>query len=123
MLEELERLERELHEPPVRGSVERLSELLHADFQEFGRSGRHFSRSDILRELPQEDGSSRVWSGGYTLQYATSESALVLYKSAHIEEDGSLNSFSVRSSFWVKDGGRWKMLFHQGTPTAPFEIQ
>lgn len=123
MLHELERLERELHDPSVRRDANRLSELLHPDFRECGKNGRDYRLEEILKELSEEDGNLRVWSGRYSLQHATPESALLLYRSAHIDQNGSVSSFSFRSSLWVKDGGNWRMLFHQGTRTEPFEME
>lgn len=123
MLEELEQLERELHQPSTRSDASRLAELLHPDFREFGKNGRDYRFREILEELFGEDGDLRVWSGSYTLQHTTKDSALILYKSAHIEVDGSLSSFSLRSSLWVKLGESWQMIFHQGTRTEPFEIE
>lgn len=123
MLEQLERLERELHKPSVRCDENRLTELLHPGFREFGKNGRDYCFDQIVEELSEEDDSLQAWSGGYTLQYSTPESALILYRSAHINQDGSVSSFALRSSLWVKDGEKWKMLFHQGTRTAPFDLQ
>lgn len=120
ILEQLEKLERELHKPLTRGNIERLCELLHADFREFGRNGRFYTRSDILEELVGEDGSLRIWSGDYALQHATANSALIIYKSAHIEQNGALSSFSLRSSLWVRETEKWSIIFHQGTPATPF---
>lgn len=123
MLKQLERLERELHSPSARADFQRITDLLHVDFREFNRNGCDYTLADILDELAHEGGSLHVWSGDYALQYLTAESALLLYKSAHIELDGSISSFSMRSSLWVRDGERWKMLFHQGTPAEAFEIR
>jgi len=123
MLEELEKLERELHQPSTRSSLDRLSELTHADFREFGKSGREYDLKNILERLPQETDTVKVWSGNYELQFATPDSALILYKSAHITPDGQLSAFAVRSSLWVKNQSRWQILFHQGTPTEAFEVK
>lgn len=105
LAQELEALERELHKPTVRGSSERTSELLHKKFREFGRGGREFSLENILKYLSEEKITWETWLGSYSLQYETADTA------------------SRRSSLWVKEGTAWKMLFHQGTPTEPFEIE
>jgi hypothetical protein len=40
---------------------------------------------------------------------------LVTYFSRTTDEAGS--RAALRSSIWKRDGDRWQMLFHQGTPT------
>jgi hypothetical protein len=42
--------------------------------------------------------------------------ALVTYKSAHIDSEGGLQRFSLRSSIWLLGEEGWQMVFHQGTP-------
>ena len=48
LLSQLQALEVELHQPEVRGDAARLDALLHDDFQEFGRSGTAYAKSDIV---------------------------------------------------------------------------
>lgn len=48
----LRALEEELHRTELRRDSSRLRALLHADFEEIGRSGRRYTRDDMLRELP-----------------------------------------------------------------------
>jgi ribonuclease HI len=40
--------------------------------------------------------------------------ALVTYRVERVE-DGST---TLRSSIWAREGDRWRMRFHQGTPAA-----
>jgi hypothetical protein len=47
--------------------------------------------------------------------------ALLTYRSASITADGTLERHTNRSSVWQLTPEGWKMLFHQGTPTTPFE--
>jgi len=122
MLQVLEKLERELHNPLVRKQQERLCCLLHPDFREFGKSGKEFNRESIIADMQEDDSALKIWSGDYQLQFSTENSALILYKSAYIELDGSLSSYSIRSSLWIKADSNWKIIFHQGTSTAPFEV-
>ncbi|MDS2172182.1 nuclear transport factor 2 family protein [Nesterenkonia sp. CL21] len=51
----LQTLETELLAPTVRADRRRLDVLLHPDFHEIGRSGRHVSREEILDALPHEE--------------------------------------------------------------------
>jgi hypothetical protein len=123
LLQELEDLERELHEPGIRSSYERVSALLHKDFKEFGESGKEYSLQTILDYLLNESANWKVWSGNYSLQHESEDMALLLYQSAHIESNGDVTAFANRSSYWVKVDNDWQMLFHQGTPTEPFSIE
>ncbi len=48
LLSHLRDLEVALHQPEVRSDASRLDELLHDSFVEFGRSGRSYSKADLL---------------------------------------------------------------------------
>jgi hypothetical protein len=54
LLEGLQFLEQELHRPETRRDAERMQTLLHPDFEEFGRSGRRYTRED-------QSGSTVTW--------------------------------------------------------------
>ena len=84
LLQHLREREVALHQPGVRADVNRLEELLHESFAEIGRSGRSYSRADILEELPLENTSrvtrfgssgSRASTRGINLPVLRSESA------------------------------------------------
>jgi hypothetical protein len=53
LLEELRTLETELHKDETRRNRKRMETLLHPDFVEFGRSGRRYTRADVLKEFAQ----------------------------------------------------------------------
>ena len=50
-LAELTSLETELHKDETCRNHQRMETLLHADFVEFGRSARRYTRSEILDEF------------------------------------------------------------------------
>ena len=50
----LRALECELHEPRARGSRERLAQLLHVRFSEFGRSGAVYTTDQVIAQLLAE---------------------------------------------------------------------
>jgi hypothetical protein len=54
LLEELRTLETELHTVEARRNRERMETLLHPDFVEFARSGKQYTRPDILSEFGAE---------------------------------------------------------------------
>ena len=121
LLQTLRALEVALHQPSVRGDRERLDQLLHPHFREFGRSGREYDRAEMLLDLPQDQQPSQLWSQDFVLEPLAEGCALLTYRSASITADGTLERHTNRSSIWQLTPEGWKMLFHQGTATAPFE--
>ena len=118
LLTELRDLESELHQPPARADVDRLDQLLDDSFQEFGQSGKTYSKADILRVLPLDVNTTKIWSGEYELFEIAVDVALLTYKAAHEDEAGRLFSHTLRSSLWVHTPEGWRLRFHQGTPTV-----
>lgn len=111
----LRRLEEELHLPETRRNVSRLQMLLHPDFEEFGRSGRHYSRDELLRELPVGDhGTMRAEE--FAGSVVGAGVALITYRSAYVDASGNRSRVTLRSSLWIETAAGWQMRFHQGTP-------
>jgi hypothetical protein len=115
-------LERELalQTEEVRGSESQLRELLAPDFREFGRSGRAYTLEDVVRLLPGETGSEdqtpKTGIAGFQIARLSEAIALATYRGIRESKDGIL--YTNRSSIWRLDpDGRWRMVFHQGTPT------
>jgi hypothetical protein len=122
LLEELRNLEVELHRPDVRSNVERLDTLLHESLVEFGRSGRSYNKADIIEQLPEEKSKGSIWSQDYSLEEIADGVALLMYRSAHLHENGELTRHTNRSSLWQRTAFGWQMRFHQGTPIEEFLI-
>jgi len=114
----LAQLEAELHLPEVRGSAPRINALLHADFEEVGRSGRHWSREAIVDMLLGETTPAEIVADNYVATELQAGVALLTYRAAHRQTDGSLARHTLRSSLWVKVGDGWQMRYHQGTAAA-----
>jgi hypothetical protein len=119
LLEELTALERQL----FRRDRNLLEALLHPEFVEFGRSGRRYSRADILNdfggpisELPAIDSRS------FDVVVLAEGVALLTYVSAPLDANGTLYRYTLRSSVWVRSKVGWQMRFHQGTPTTPVTL-
>jgi hypothetical protein len=111
-------LETALQSVEVRGSAARLGELLAPDFREFGRSGAAYSYSDILALLPAEASQEEMSISGFAITLLSETIALATYRGIRTIAGGS-RLFTNRSSIWRQDpDGRWRMVFHQGTPTA-----
>lgn len=110
----LESLERQLLSPSVRRS-ERAGQLLADDFVEFGSSGRVFGRAEILTALRDETPMA-ITASAFALRLLGPETALLTYRTVR---QGESPCHALRSSIWQCDGGTWRMVFHQGTPTTP----
>ena len=106
-------VEAALLDQAVRRDPEAVSDLLHDDFFEFGRSGRYWSRSDIIDLLAGEQGHTMEMSSPSAVLLSEGI-ALLTYRSRHL----ITGAVALRSSIWIKQGDSWKLRFHQGTPSA-----
>ncbi|UXH78075.1 nuclear transport factor 2 family protein [Roseateles amylovorans] len=115
-------LERTLHRPQVRRDRQRLDQLLHEQFVEIGYSGRRYTKVDLLVKLPAEraDGNE-IRAQDFELNFLSPDLLLLAYRCAHRHPDGTMTRFSYCSSLWERQGGEWRLRFHQGTPTQAFE--
>jgi hypothetical protein len=114
-------LETALHRPEVRGDPVQAGGLLHEDFLEFGRSGRIYRKGDILAHLQQEPDFTPPQASGFALKRLGPQAALLTYRTQRVLQDGKTYAYTLRSSVWQWQDGRWQMVFHQGTPCAAFE--
>ncbi|MBW4579464.1 MAG: nuclear transport factor 2 family protein [Tildeniella nuda ZEHNDER 1965/U140] len=121
LLSTLCQLECELHQPKCRGDRERLIQLLAPDFMEFGRSGATYTRDHTLMLLPTDPEPPQIHAQNFAVNKLSDSIALLTYQSAHVNPSGELFHHTNRSSIWRLDASGWQMVFHQGTPTAPFD--
>lgn len=103
--------ERRLADPAVRADREELLQLLHPDFEEVGRSGRHWHRDAMIDALTADPGD------GFELLQESAEPLgpgvmLVTYAA---REHGTDHAASRHVSIWVRDHGLWRVRYHQGT--------
>ncbi len=105
-------LEQKLLDPAVRASRHAVEPLLADEFRETGRSGKVYSKAEILDLLAQKDHTAPIAMDGFAATLLGPEAALATY-SAEVE-----GKRSHHSSVWVFRRGRWQMLHHQGTPAA-----
>ena len=121
MMQEIKKLEIELHQFCARSNKTRLDQLIHESFHEIGYSGLMYSKQDILTYLLAEEASSdTVYSTDYQYKKLTDDVVQVLYKEARKDEQGRLSRYALRSSIWKNVAGQWQIIFHQATPTAAF---
>jgi hypothetical protein len=121
LLHTLQQLETELHQEVTRRNASRMEALLHPDFEEFGRSGRRYSRAEVLAEFtPAGALLPAVVSQRFALRRLGEQVALLTYVSAHLDASGHACRHTLRSSLWVLTSDGWQIRFHQGTPTDGF---
>jgi hypothetical protein len=113
-------LELSLLDSTVRGDKLQLSQLLHHEFTEIGRSGQRYDKAQIIALLLAETERCAVWSQDFELSMPAYSVALLTYKSARLDMDNALSLHAHRSSMWQFTEGLWQMRFHQATPCAPF---
>jgi hypothetical protein len=117
LLRRLRDLEVELHLLETRQNRERLEQLLHPDFVEFARSGRRYSRQEVLAEYSEAAATLEpVRVEQFDLAEIGRGTVLVTYLSTHETATGELCRRTVRSSLWLETEKGWQMRFHQGTP-------
>jgi hypothetical protein len=106
-------LEKSLHTFEVRSNAAKIAGLLSPDFFEFGSSGSLWTREDILKKLPTEDGDSKIESINFKAKALAPEVVLITYIS--ITTVAGIKTQFLRSSVWRKNSDRWQLEFHQGT--------
>jgi hypothetical protein len=111
--ERLEALERSLWRGATRFDRDHMERVLAPDFLEFGRSGRTYTRAEILAFEPSElDAVLR----DLEIRALSPNVALLTYRSEL--RQGPDPALANRSSIWTRLNGTWQLRFHQGTPTT-----
>ena len=121
LLSTLRELECELNQLECRKNRDRLAQLLAPDFREFGRSGAAYTREHTLISLPSDPDPPQIHAQDFVVKSLSEAIALLTYRSAYVNSSGELFRHTNRSSIWRLEPSGWRMVFHQGTPTAPFE--
>lgn len=105
---QLIRLEKSFFDPESRQHPASLAQLLADDFVEFGKSGRKYSKSEMLDALAA-DPPKEILATEFQVTALGPHAGLVTYRAFA----GGVRS--LRSSVWVLRDDRWQLLFHQGT--------
>lgn len=100
-------LERDLLSDDVRSDPAAVAALLHPSWTEIGRSGRLWTRDEVLASigpLPEPVALDVVM-----VSRVDPTTILLVWRAATDQRS------TLRSSLWVRDGGDWRQRFHQGT--------
>jgi hypothetical protein len=115
-LAELSALEESLWRAETRFDDELMDKTFAPDFFEFGRSGRTYTRDEMLfRQSGFSEINATLPLPNFRARYLADDVAQVTYVS-EVVYDGR-KELGNRSSIWSRIDGTWKLRFHQGTPT------
>ncbi|MFK7838464.1 MAG: DUF4440 domain-containing protein [Sulfitobacter sp.] len=107
-------LEESLWRPETRFDDKRMESVFADDFFEFGRSGRVYSRSEMMLGSQDYDQIDAVLPlPGFEARYLAEDLAQVTYVSE--VRYGTEIERANRSSIWCRQHGQWRLRFHQGT--------
>lgn len=108
-------LETSLLKTEVRQSREKLDELLADDFMEIGSSGAMYKKQDALDHLPNSTDKVEYELMDFKTRPLSEELVQTFFKTKRTINDSDV-TISNRTSIWKKNGDRWQMSYHQGTP-------
>jgi len=116
MIEDIHALEQRLLDPSVRSDAVALSALLAPDFVEFGASGQRYERNEILQHLARESREAGLALSDFEVIELAPQVVLARFRITKQVAPEARVVESLRSSIWRNTGGRWQLLFHQGSP-------
>jgi hypothetical protein len=95
---------------------EAVNDLLAEDFLEFGSSGKSFDKKAILEAvlLGTMNKSVKFTVTDFQIKWLAPGVVLATYHTLRHND----RVHALRSSIWKLTDGKWKMVFHQGTPTV-----
>lgn len=102
----------------IRSSPNAVADLLADGFVEFGSSGRVFDKQQIIEAIGQEDTTCQRSMHDFKTTVLAPGVVLATYRVVRRCENTAKEIQTVRSSIWKLIGGRWLMIFHQGTLTS-----
>lgn len=110
----LQALEESMWRTETRFDRAYMNAVLHPDFAEVGRSGRVFSRDEVL-DMPQVPINVEIPRSSFSATEIADGVALIVYETVPVD---SMHGAAHRSSVWLAVGTRWLLRYHQGTPAA-----
>ncbi|HHD2753911.1 TPA: DUF4440 domain-containing protein [Clostridium perfringens] len=110
------KLENDLLKSDIRKSAEKINEIVADDFVEFSSSGSeyHYKNGDIFQA--EDDEKNLDWEIlNFEVKQLSKDCVLATYKVIKHDQPDERKRYSLRSSVWKEEHGKWKMSFHQGT--------
>ena len=118
--DQLRALEEGLLQTAVRKDASQVAELLADDFREFESSGRVYSKPEMIVLLREQEPIPMSLMD-FEVSLLAPSVALVTYRALR-ERPNDEPAQSLRSSLWELRGGRWQIVFHQGTTVLGTKI-
>ncbi len=91
-----------------------LSNLIDNEFIEFGSSGKIHNKKDTIHWLQSND-PTEIEGMRFDASFLAENIILLTYVSISKTPTKKTTNQTLRSSIWRCMGGRWRMIFHQGT--------
>lgn len=113
---EIQAAELELLESSTRSDPARVRELLHPDFVEIGRSGRRWTRGEVIEAMGREDKHPVPETDEWNFAELAPHLVLVTYRIR------SGTRQSRHASVWDTSAAALRLRYHQGT-VIPQEFQ
>jgi len=107
-------LESSMLNPDSRKSAD-VAALLTDDFVEIGSSGNQYDKAEALASLAEEV-PVVVTATHYSARRISQDVVLINYRTCRQTKPPV---YSLRSSIWYFNQGKWRLTFHQGTSTGP----
>lgn len=111
----LMRLEEAMWREETRFDLAFMERALAPDFFEFGRSGRTYTRQQIL-DFPKAPIAAQLPLEDFRVRLLDANTVQLTYNS-HVRYQDVMEH-GRRSSIWSRSGDTWVLRFHQGTPYA-----
>jgi hypothetical protein len=113
-------LEERLANPAADDTREQIAGLFADGFREIGSSGRVFDVNTVLGAIggaARSVGRGAISFEGFRTERVAPNVVLATYI-ARVAPGPGWRPPTLRSSLWCQRGGRWQIVFHQGTPLA-----
>jgi hypothetical protein len=110
---ELRQLEEELWRVETRSNRRRMLDIIADDFMEFGRSGRVYSRDEVLA-IDTSSLNAVLPLSNFKVRLIAPDVVQITYNSE--VRLGTSILRARRSSIWTRTKTGWQLRFHQGTP-------
>ena len=114
----LKGLEESLLDLTVRRSALAVDALLADDFVEFGTSGGVYDKETVMEALANARASLKYSAYDFSFVDLAWDVIQVRFRTTTSDPDAKTETYGLRTSIWKMSGGKWRMIFHQGTKTA-----
>ncbi|WP_375406806.1 DUF4440 domain-containing protein [uncultured Amnibacterium sp.] len=112
----LTELEESLWRATTRFDRDHLARVYADDFDEFGRSGKHWTREASMAAAV-EAFETVLPLPHLRIRPLGPDAALLTYRSEMTYPDDDVTLVANRSSVWHRIDGQWRLRFHQATPS------